>query len=143
MVDNLSIEQRRKNMRRIRAQNTKPELIVRSAVHKMGFRFRLHVSKLPGKPDIVLARHAKVIFVHGCFWHQHAGCVRCTTPNTNRGYWVPKLSGNIKRYERVENALHNLGWEVLVVWECETKDTTLLQDKLSRFLNTELTNTRQ
>ncbi len=108
-------------MSRIKGKDTGPEKVVRSLLHRMGFRFRLHVKDLPGKPDIVLPRYRTVIFVHGCFWHRHRGCRNCTTPTNNREFWVKKLEGNAARDERHVSALRKLGWSVVVVWECETE----------------------
>lgn len=109
-------------MRKIRSKNTLPEKKVRSYLHAHGFRFRLHVKELPGCPDIVLPRYKTVIFVNGCFWHQHQGCKKATIPKTNQDYWVPKLQKNIERFIRNKELLQDEGWTVLVIWECETKN---------------------
>jgi DNA mismatch endonuclease, patch repair protein len=130
MADNLTTEQRKKNMTAIRSRHTKPEIIVRSILHRLGFRFRLHDKKFPGKPDIILPKHKTVIFVHGCFWHQHKGCKRSTIPKSNTDYWIPKLTGNVKRDVQHKADLKKTGWNVAVVWECETKDTEKLAKKL-------------
>lgn len=111
-----------------------PEVGVRSLVHRLGFRFRLHQKKLPGSPDIVLTRHKKVIFVHGCFWHQHTRCREGRVPGTRRDYWVPKLAGNVRRDRRNLRSLRREGWECLVVWECELKQPDKLDRRLRRFL---------
>src|SRR6266403_256829 len=108
-------------MSRIRGKHTAPEMVVRSLLHGMGLRFRLHGKGLPGRPDIVLARHRTVVFVHGCFWHRHRGCQNCTTPTNNRLFWVKKLEGNAARDTLHRVALRKLGWHVSVVWECETE----------------------
>ena len=102
----------------------------------MGYRFRLHVCSLPGNPDVVFPRLHKVIFVSGCFWHMHH-CGRCRIPSSRRGYWLKKLQRNAARDKRVQRALRNAGWRVLVVWECQTARACLerLQARLSRFLN--------
>ncbi|WP_371331999.1 very short patch repair endonuclease [Bosea sp. BIWAKO-01] len=121
-------------MRSIRQKDTKPELVVRRAVHAMGFRFRLHRRDLPGSPDLVLPRLRKVIFVHGCFWHQHAGCRSATRPRTRTSYWHPKLDGNVARDARALVDLKMLGWNALVLWECELRDPTVLQTRLLDFL---------
>jgi DNA mismatch endonuclease, patch repair protein len=105
-------------MSRIRSSDTGPEMAVRRALHAAGYRFRLHHSDLPGKPDIVLPRHKVVIFVHGCFWHQH-GCSRAAIPKTRKEYWVPKLQRNVRRHRSVQRSLRGLGWSVITVWECE------------------------
>lgn len=96
-MDSLSQERRSENMRRIGSRNTKPEVVVRSILHRMGYRFRLHAKQLPGKPDIVLARHGKVVFVHGCFWHQHSVCGEGRMPGSRQEYWTPKLERNVER----------------------------------------------
>jgi DNA mismatch endonuclease, patch repair protein len=121
MVDVLTKIQRSYNMSRIRNKNTKPEIIVRSIVHGMGFRYRLHNKNLPGKPDIVLTRHKKIIFVHGCFWHMHKCKYGKVKPATNATFWENKRSGNRERDKRNIKALKKLGWDVLVIWECELK----------------------
>ena len=113
--------------------NTKPELIVRRMVHALGYRFRLHRRDLPGRPDIVLPRLKKVIFVHGCFWHRH-GCRRTTTPESNMEFWQTKFADNKKRDRRVIRELRWLGWVALVVWECQTQRPTWLIGRLERFL---------
>ncbi|WP_430735394.1 very short patch repair endonuclease [Halodesulfovibrio aestuarii] len=117
-------------MGRIRSSNTKPEKIVRSLLHRMGFRFRLHRKDLPGKPDIVLPRYHSVVFVHGCFWHRHEGCKECTTPKTNTEFWLEKFQKNIERDVRVKQELEGAGWHVITVWGCETKDIEELGKRL-------------
>ena len=134
MTDHLTTERRSWNMSRIRSKDTKPEIIVRSLLHKMGYRFRLYRKDMPGKPDIVLTKYKTIIFVHGCFWHRHKGCKRCTTPTTNRKYWLPKLERNIAKYKENRKKLKVIGWTPFVVWECEIKNL----DKLSKKLNEEL-----
>lgn len=121
MRDRLSKARRSWNMSRIRGRDTKPEKVVRSLLHRMGYRFRLHGKKLPGRPDLVLPRHRTVIFVHGCFWHRHKGCKNCTTPTNRREWWLAKLEGNAARDKAHRRALQKLGWRVVVVWECETE----------------------
>jgi DNA mismatch endonuclease (patch repair protein) len=106
-------------MSRIRSKNTKPELTLRSALFKEGFRYRIHVKHLPGKPDIVFPKYKTIIFVHGCFWHQHLGCRDGRLPKTRLEYWKPKLRGNVERSTCYEADLKSLGWKVLIVWECE------------------------
>ena len=122
-------------MSRVRGKDTRPELIVRRIVHGMGYRYRLHVRSLPGSPDLVLPRHHKVIFVHGCFWHQHEGCKRATIPSSNRTFWRKKLTSNRKRDAKQQQDLQNDGWAVLVVWECQTKDPEELIALLRGFLD--------
>ena len=121
-------------MARIRSRDTKPELAVRSAAHSLGLRFRLGGCGLPGRPDLVLRRHGAAIFVHGCFWHQHT-CNLGKTPSTNVQYWLPKFERNKERDLRCINELKGLGWRVLVVWECEARDSQLLRRKLASFFN--------
>lgn len=130
MTDKLSPEHRSWNMSRIRSTNTKPEKLVRSLLHQMGFRFRLHRKDLPGKPDIVLPRYHTVIFVHGCFWHRHEDCKECTTPKSNTEFWLEKFRKNVERDERVKLALEGAGWHVVTVWACETKDLNELEKRL-------------
>lgn len=105
-------------MAKIRSVDTKPERFVRKLLFGAGFRFRLHQKNLPGCPDIVLRKYRTVVFVNGCFWHQHPGCLRATIPSTKRGYWLPKLARNAARDKAERDALIALGWRVLVVWEC-------------------------
>jgi len=123
MADRLSSEARSRIMRAIRAKNTKPEQAIRKHLFADGYRYRLHPKKLPGKPDIVFPGRKKVIFVHGCFWHQHSD-VRCpirVVPSSNQEYWEPKLQRNITRDAENEAALRQLGWKVLIIWECELR----------------------
>jgi DNA mismatch endonuclease (patch repair protein) len=133
-MDKISKEKRSKNMSKIRSKNTKPELLVRSIIHQMGYRFRLHVPDLPGKPDIVLPRHRKIIFVHGCFWHQHKNCKIAHKPKSRISYWQPKLNANKKRHRKHMRTLKSLGWNCIVVWECETKNLNKMKAKLQEFL---------
>lgn len=137
MADVFSREKRSWIMSRVNGLNTKPEVLVRSLIHRMGYRFRIHRRDLPGNPDIVLSRHGKVIFVHGCFWHGHKKCPRSKRPTTNESFWNKKLDNNIKRDKRFFRAIRQLNWKVLVIWECETRKTELLLQKLERFLNDE------
>lgn len=134
MSDVLTPEQRKYNMSRIRYKNTRPEMFVRSLVHGMGFRYKLHNSILPGKPDLVLTRHKKIIFVHGCFWHMHTCKYGLVKPRTNAEFWENKRLGNVKRDRKNIRELKKSGWQVLIVWECWTKNSPLLQKKLSAFL---------
>lgn len=120
MRDRLTPERRSWNMSRIRGKDTGPERLVRSLLHRMGYRFRLHGKDLPGRPDLVLPKYRTVVFVHGCFWHRHRGCRNCTTPTNNRDFWVKKLNENAARDRRSAGALIKMGWRVVVVWECET-----------------------
>jgi DNA mismatch endonuclease (patch repair protein) len=108
-------------MGRIRTKGTAPELALRSALHSAGFRFRLHRKNLPGKPDIILPKYKCVIFVHGCFWHHHEGCVKSTLPKTNVEFWQNKIAANVRRDKANQDNLAKLGWQVLIVWECDIK----------------------
>jgi DNA mismatch endonuclease (patch repair protein) len=120
-VDVFPKEKRSQIMANIKGKDTKPEKVVRSLLHKMGYRFRLHRRDLPGNPDIVLPKYKKVIFVHGCFWHGHAGCPRAKRPNTNKAFWNEKLTKNIDRDNRNQQKLKKLGWDYLIIWQCQIK----------------------
>jgi DNA mismatch endonuclease (patch repair protein) len=137
MADVFSEEKRSWIMARVRGRDTKPEIIVRSFVHRMGYRFRIHCRELPGNPDIVLPRHRKAIFVHGCFWHGHKRCPRSKRPTTNMSFWDQKLDRNVLRDKKSLRALRRNGWNVLVVWQCETRNPKKLLRKLARFLHDE------
>lgn len=117
-------------MSRVKSRDTEPELIVRKMLHAMGFRFRLQRKDLPGTPDIILPKYRTVIFVHGCFWHRHEGCRYTTTPKTNVAFWNKKFSTNVDRDRSNQNELKEMGWKVLVVWQCEIKDSDALQGRL-------------
>jgi DNA mismatch endonuclease (patch repair protein) len=130
--ESLSMD-RSENMRAIRGKDTQPELFVRSLIHRLGYRFRLHRSSLPGKPDLVFPARRKVIFVHGCFWHCHR-CKNGLIPNTNRDFWFKKLRQNETRDAENQKVLRKLGWKVLVIWQCELKDQQKLPGKVIRFL---------
>lgn len=133
-MDRISPEQRSQNMAQVKSKNTKPEMLVRSLLHRMGYRFRLHIKTLPGHPDVVLPRYKAVIFVHGCFWHGHEGCKRATMPATRTEFWRKKIDGNQSRDRRNLNALEELGYRCLVIWQCEMKDIEALKMRLSEFL---------
>lgn len=134
-MDHLTPERRSENMAAIKGGDTTPEMAVRRLVHRLGYRFRLHRRDLPGKPDLVLAKHRAVVFVHGCFWHQHAAAdCKARPPKSNQGYWLPKLKRNVDRDARNAEALAEAGWRVLTVWECETRDSAALERRLVRFL---------
>lgn len=138
MMDTLSPEDRSNLMGRIRGKNTKPEMVVRRLVHRMGYRYRLHRKDLPGRPDLVFAARRKVIFVHGCFWHQHEGCRLAYKPKTRVAFWHTKLEANRARDTRNQHDLRAAGWDVLVIWECETRASNragLLETKIKRFLD--------
>ena len=123
MADNLTKDVRHKNMSHIRSKNSKPEEIVRKYLFSQGFRYRKNDSRLPGKPDIVLPKYKTVIFVNGCFWHMH-DCKRFVWPSSNEDYWRPKILGNVARDQNNYEKLREMGWKVLVVWECELKKNT-------------------
>src|SRR5947208_105211 len=122
MPDNLTPEQRSFNMSRIRSGNTKPELLIRSILHNLGYRYRLHRRELPGKPDLVFPSRRKVIFVHGCFWHMHKCRFGSVKPKSNADYWEAKRLSNVKRDRDHIKSLKSIGWKVFVIWECQTKD---------------------
>lgn len=124
------------NMRAIRSTRTIPEMAVRSAIHGLGYRYRLHIKGLPGKPDIVFGPKKKIVFVHGCFWHQHPDktCPDSRLPKSRLDYWVPKLARNIERDAENIRALREGGWKVLIVWECQTRKIAPLQKRLVKFL---------
>lgn len=123
-------------MRAIRSKGMKPELLVRNLAHRLGYRFRLHRQDLPGRPDLVFPSRRKIIFVHGCFWHQHKSkeCKISRRPKSNLDYWIPKLEGNVKRDIEKKKKLEDLGWDVLIVWECITKNEKRLELYLKDFL---------
>ena len=133
-MDKLSPERRSWNMSQIKGKDTKPEILVRSLVHRMGYRFRLHRKDLPGRPDLVFPGRRKVIFVHGCFWHRHEGCKLAYTPKSRVDFWNAKFKANVERDRRNLQDLKAAGWQVIVIWQCETKDP----DKLAERLRSEL-----
>ena len=132
MADHLSRQRRSWNMSRIRGGNTAPERAVRSALHALGLRFRLHNKTLPGTPDIVMRRWNTVVFVHGCFWHRHEGCRFSYTPKSRLTFWMSKFVENVARDERARHALTALGWRVITIWACEISDTRKLSRRLDR-----------
>ena len=137
MTDRISTIRRSSNMRAIRSGGMKPEMIVRSLVHRMGYRYRLHAKNLPGKPDLVFRPRKKAIFVHGCFWHQHAkeDCKDGRQPKSNTGYWAPKLTRNVERDAANVAALKKLGWGILILWECEVlMGTANLEARIRKLL---------
>jgi DNA mismatch endonuclease (patch repair protein) len=121
MADVHTKKQRSYNMSQIRSKNTKPEMIVRSWLHKQGYRFRLHDKTLPGKPDIVLKKYKTVIFVHGCFWHGHKNCKYFVVPKTRTKWWLDKINGNIARDKKADKDLRKLGWKVINIWQCKIR----------------------
>ena len=130
MVDILTREQRSRNMSRIRGRDTKPELVVRRTAHKLGFRFRLYRKDLPGTPDLIFPKHRLAVFVHGCYWHRHNGCRFAYSPKSRVEFWTKKFEQNVERDSRNQTALRDLGWRVLVIWECETRDYWIIEERL-------------
>jgi len=137
-MDIHSAEQRSFNMSRIRNRDTRPEIVVRSIVHRMGYRYRLHKSDLPGKPDLVLVRYRKIINVHGCFFHMHSCKYGRVVPATNAKFWKTKRLSNVERDQRNTKVLRRNGWRVMVVWECETKKPDRLAKRITKFLGHDL-----
>ncbi|MEO5759145.1 MAG: DNA mismatch endonuclease Vsr [Mesorhizobium sp.] len=135
-MDTLSTSERSERMARIHARDTKPELVVRRLLHAMGYRYRLHRGDLPGKPDIAFGKRKKAIFIHGCFWHRHddPACRLARLPKSKLDFWGPKLSANAERDTRKQDALKQLGWNVLVVWECELRQSEQLENTLREFV---------
>lgn len=129
-MDVITAEQRSANMARIRQRNTSPELTVRSALHRMGYRFRLHRRNLPGCPDVVLPRHRTIFLIYGCFWHRHTGCRFAYTPKSRVNFWKAKFQANLVRDRKVEQELRDRGWAVQIIWECETRDPKALEEQL-------------
>ena len=134
MTDTISSDHRSWNMSQIKGKNTKPEIIVRSLVHKKGFRFRLHVKDLPGKPDIVLKKYMIVIFVDGCYWHRHQGCKLAYNPKSKREFWQSKFEANIRRDQEVNRMYKAIPWTMIRIWQCEVnnKNLTELAKKLKK-----------
>lgn len=133
-MDRITRKKRSWNMSRIKSKDTKPELIVRSKLHRMGYRFRVNRKDLPGKPDIVLPKYKAVIFVHGCFWHRHQDCKYAYTPKSRVEFWMKKFSKNVKRDNQNELELLKLGWYVKIIWECETKSETSITAELDHII---------
>ena len=134
LISTETSEQRSRQMRLIKSKNTKPEMGVRRTLFAMGYRYRLHAKSLPGQPDIVFPAHKKAIFVHGCFWHRHSNCRQARLPKSKLDYWLPKLEANQKRDAARRRELRRLGWNVMVIWECQTKRKKFVQKRLARFL---------
>lgn len=133
-MDRLSKQRRSEIMSNIRSANTTPERAIRSLLHKLGYRYRLHSKKLSGRPDLVFPGRKKVIFVHGCFWHGHEGCLKGKLPKSNLDYWQPKLEGNKRRDLENRRKLESEGWGVLVLWQCELKNVEKLKSRVTEFL---------
>lgn len=128
--------ERSRMMSRVRGKDTRPEMVVRRWLHAAGFRYRLHRKDLPGRPDLVLTRLRLALFVHGCFWHRHAGCPRASTPKTRVEFWKAKLAANVARDVQAAAELRQLGWKVAVIWECETRDAGTLSRRLREIIST-------
>jgi DNA mismatch endonuclease, patch repair protein len=136
MADVLTKEQRHRNMASIKSKNTKPEMLVRSQVHRLGYRYRLHQKGLPGKPDLVFASRRKVIFVHGCFWHIHDCRYGAVKPATNASFWESKRISNVERDKKNLAALEEDGWKILIIWECQiSSGIELLTKTITEFLS--------
>lgn len=137
MADSLTPTERSERMGRVKGKDSKPELAVRRLVHGMGYRYRLHVKHLPGKPDLVFANRKKVIFVHGCFWHRHGDpdCKLARLPKSRLEFWLPKLEGNKTRDARTKAKLKDLGWRALIIWECQIAEKKEMREKIIQFLN--------
>lgn len=133
-MDTLSKRERSELMSRVRSKDTRPELIVRRLVHAMGYRYRLHVPGVPGRPDLVFRRLGKVILIHGCFWHRHRGCPSTRTPKSRIAFWTAKFDANVRRDQIVRRQLRREGWKTLIIWECETAKLDRLRGKLAAFL---------
>lgn len=138
-MDTLTPRQRSERMSRVRGKDTAPEMRLRKLIHGMGYRYRLHVGNLPGRPDLVFSSRRKVIFLHGCFWHRHPdrNCKLARLPKSRQEFWLPKLEGNKARDHKVLAELRAGGWDVLVIWECEMNRTEWLQETIRNFLDGE------
>jgi len=132
-MDNISTNKRSWNMSRIKSRNTGPERKVRSILHAFGYRFRLHSGKLPGSPDIVLPKYKTTIFVHGCFWHRHGGCKSAYIPKSRTEFWMNKFRENTQRDLRSQEALKHMGWNVFIIWECQTKNINNLAEIITQY----------
>ncbi len=133
-MDTLTPAQRSERMSRVRSKNTKPEMVIRRLVHRMGFRYRLHVRDLPGNPDLVFPSRGKIIFVHGCFWHRHGTCKFTRWPKSKLNFWKPKLEKNRQRDQLIRRRLRKEGWRVLVLWECQLNRPEALACRIRAFL---------
>lgn len=132
LMDIVSREKRSAMMAGIGSRNTRPELAVRRAAHRLGLRFRLHRRDLPGSPDLVFPKWRTALFVHGCYWHRHSGCSLSYTPKSNVEFWLNKFQINVNRDKRTKQELENMGWQVVVIWECETKNEKTISEILNR-----------
>lgn len=133
-MDRLSKKRRSEIMSRIRSKNTSPEMKIRSLVHRLGYRYRLHYEKLPGKPDMAFPVRKKVIFVNGCFWHGHEGCSKGKLPKSNLEFWEPKIAKNKKRDDETAEKITSSGWKMLTIWQCELKNKEYLEKRIVDFL---------
>lgn len=135
-MDTLTVAGRSERMRRIRSKNTKPELALRRLIYGLGYRYRLHGGDLPGKPDIVFPSRRKVIFMHGCFWHRHSDetCRLARLPKSRHEFWIPKLEGNRQRNIADQARLQEMGWDVMIVWECQLLDMNVLRERVQGFI---------
>ena len=136
MADKLTPEARSRLMAAVKARDTTPELKVRRLAHSLGYRFRLHRRDLPGRPDLVFSTRRKIVFVHGCFWHRHPGCRKATMPKSQTEFWSSKFARNVERDARNERELRAAGWDILIIWECETRDVEKISEALRNFLGT-------
>lgn len=134
-MDTLTPAERSERMSRVRSEDTKPEMLVRRVVHGMGYRYRLHVQGLPGRPDLVFPGRGKIIFVHGCFWHRHGSCKNTRWPKSKLDFWKPKLEANNRRDRANEKALRAMGWKVMVLWECQLQDMAWVSKRIREFLD--------
>jgi len=134
-MDSVSPARRSEIMGRVRSRDTVPELFVRRLVYAMGYRYRLYVKELPGKPDLVFRTRKKIIFIHGCFWHRHINCPLARLPKSREDFWVPKLEANRQRDLKIERTLQEANWKVLIIWECELGDIDKLKNKIKEFLD--------
>lgn len=132
VVDSLTSAERSARMSRIGGRNTSPEIALRKALHRLGLRFRLHTRALPGKPDLVFPKYKAIVFVHGCFWHRHAGCKIATTPKSNTEFWIEKFNKNVLRDAKVSQSLFDMGWRIFVAWECELSSAAKTEATASR-----------
>ena len=135
MVDHVDQAKRSRIMAAVHSKDTGPERVVRGIVHRLGYRFRLHVKTLPGRPDLVFPARRKVVFVHGCFWHRHRNCRYATLPKSRRTFWEAKFAANVTRDRRNERQLKRMGWAILTVWQCELKKKERLTGRLDEFLS--------
>ncbi len=135
-IDTLSPEERSQRMKLVKGRDTKPELQVRGVLKKMGYHYRLQYAKLPGKPDFAFPGKQKAIWIHGCFWHRHDNCTLARLPKGRQDFWVPKLDENRRRDLENEERVRHMGWESLVIWECELKNPAMIEDEIRKFLET-------